>query len=413
MATSEYAMQCLINICESYSREWAFKFSPAKSNVLLYSKRRKNNTCNLTLYEDPIPIVTSAKHVGVLLNRDFNSLEQTLNACRVLRTTALAVLNSGIHPSILNPLTCAKIIKSVCYSKALYGCELWNNLNQTELLSLERAHRFICKTLQGLPFRTRSDKCSSLLGWYSIETYINISKLLFFGRLCRLKSSALPRQILVTRLMEYIYKCVKEQLGFIPDILQIAIKYRLDNFILTFLQTGTFPSKIYWTKIVKENVYSIEENLWRERLVNDDDFQLFRIIHPNIKPHKAWAVAKSFPEFRSDAKYVVDLCSIVRYDNRQLLCDKCGILYQNIIEHLLVSCDRTRDKRDEFWQDIINIDPIDFSVHMDNLSSTDFICTVLSCDTTYELDQDELLFFAKSCVHHVVSICRQFDQSRY
>jgi hypothetical protein len=60
------------------------------------------------------------------------------------------------------------------------------------------------------------------------------------------------------------------------------------------LQTGTFPSEISWTKIVKENVYSIEEDLWRERLVNDDDFQLFRIKHPNIKPHKAWAVAKSF-----------------------------------------------------------------------------------------------------------------------
>jgi hypothetical protein len=103
---------------------------------------------------------------------------------------------------------------------------------------------------------------------------------------------------------------------------------------------------------------------------------------------------------------------MVRYDNRQLLCDKCDKLYQNIIDHLPVSCDRTRDKRDDFWQDIINIDPdrtrdkrddfwqdiinidpIDFSVHMDNLSSTDFICTVLSCDTTYELDQDELFIF--------------------
>ena len=43
-------------------------------------------------------------------------------------------------------------------------------------------------------------------------------------------------------------------------------------------------------------------------------------------------MAKSFPEFRSDAKYVVDLCNMVRYNNRQSLCDKCGILYQNIIE---------------------------------------------------------------------------------
>ena len=82
--------------------------------------------------------------------------------------------------------------------------------------------------------------------------------------------------------MEYRYKCVNEQLGFIPDMLKVARKYRLDNFVLISMETGTFPSKISWTKIVKENVYS---NLWRERLVNDDHFQLFKIIQPNIKPH--------------------------------------------------------------------------------------------------------------------------------
>ena len=71
-----------------------------------------------------------------------------------------------------------------------------------------------------------------------------------------MKSNALPRQIVVTRFMEYRYKCVKEQLGFIPDILKIARKYRLDNFMLICMQTETFPSKIPWTKIVKENVYS-------------------------------------------------------------------------------------------------------------------------------------------------------------
>ena len=70
--------------------------------------------------------------------------------------------------------------------------------------------------------------------------------------------------------------------------------------------------------------------------LNSDDFQLFRIIQPNIKPHKAWTVAKSFPEFRSDAKYVVDLCSMVRYDNRQLLCDKCGKLSSNIYSYRVI-----------------------------------------------------------------------------
>jgi hypothetical protein len=37
--------------------------------------------------------------------------------------------------------------------------------------------------------------------------------------------------------------------------------------MFVFMQTGTFPSTISWAKIVKENVYSTEENIWRERLV--------------------------------------------------------------------------------------------------------------------------------------------------
>ncbi|CAC5422516.1 unnamed protein product [Mytilus coruscus] len=100
LSTTEKGMQHLINICQTYSESWAFKFSPTKSNVLHYSKKNKSVSSNLTLYDDIIPLVTSAKHVGILLNCKFRLMDQTLNACRVLRATALSVLNSGIHPSI-------------------------------------------------------------------------------------------------------------------------------------------------------------------------------------------------------------------------------------------------------------------------------------------------------------------------
>ncbi|CAC5361824.1 unnamed protein product [Mytilus coruscus] len=110
LSTTEKGMQHLISICQTYSESWAFKFSPTKSNVLHYSKKNKSVSINLTLYDDIIPLVMSAKHVGILLNCKFRSMDQTLNACRVLRATALSVLNSGIHPSILNPLTYSKII---------------------------------------------------------------------------------------------------------------------------------------------------------------------------------------------------------------------------------------------------------------------------------------------------------------
>ena len=91
-------------------------------------------------------------------------MERTLNACRSLRGTVMSMLHNGVHPAVLNPLVRAKIIRQVCYPKALYGCELWGELSKTETLMLERTHRYICKTIQGLPKLTRNDMCLSLIG---------------------------------------------------------------------------------------------------------------------------------------------------------------------------------------------------------------------------------------------------------
>jgi hypothetical protein len=52
------------------------------------------------------------------------------------------IIKQGIHPSVMNPIVCSKIILQLCYTEALYGCELWNNLTKNEILLLERAHRY-------------------------------------------------------------------------------------------------------------------------------------------------------------------------------------------------------------------------------------------------------------------------------
>ena len=136
----------------------------------------------------------------------------------------------------------------------------------------------------------------------------------------------------------------------------------------------------------------------------------FKLIHPVIKVHIAWAVAKLFPELRGAAKYVIDLCAIVRIEDEKLLCDKFGMFYFNIIEHILFSCDLIVELREDLWRDIININTIDFSMYMDSLTSLEFITELLSCDTKYELDNDASMPFSKCCVFHVNKICKLFHR---
>ncbi|VDI05809.1 Hypothetical predicted protein [Mytilus galloprovincialis] len=100
-------------------------------------------------------------------------MDRTIDVCRTLRATVISLIRLGVHPAILNPIVCSKFVKQVCYPKALYGCELWGKLTSTEWLMLERTQHYICKKIQGLPRRTRSDMCLPMIGWFSIESYVD------------------------------------------------------------------------------------------------------------------------------------------------------------------------------------------------------------------------------------------------
>ena len=247
IATNRESAQCLANICEQYSKDWSFSFSPSKSKFLQFGK--KSSGSEIRLGNKPILQVTSARHVGIELHTSLKTVERTLKACRKLRSAALSVIRIGIHPSILNPIVCGKIIRQVCYPKALYGCELWGRLSNQETLMLERTHRYICKSIQGLPKLTRTDMCLSLIGWYSLESFIDERKLLFFGRICNLPPTAISFRILIRRLFTLRF-CVNDagpqQLGFVCDCIKLLEKYDLLHFTDTFLANGVFPTMNKW-----------------------------------------------------------------------------------------------------------------------------------------------------------------------
>ncbi|PJE77674.1 hypothetical protein CI610_03399 [invertebrate metagenome] len=178
------SLQHLLSMCDNYSRKWRFTFSASKSKIVVFTYKKKPSTCrNVSFYEKNLPIVDSINHVGVLLNNRNNNVERTERACSKLKCGVMSLIRSGAHQCALNPLTIAKIIKCKVYPSALYGCELWQ-LKKNEMYMLEKAQNFIVKSIQGFNVRTRTDMCTSLIGWFSIEVYISVKKLLFLGRIC-------------------------------------------------------------------------------------------------------------------------------------------------------------------------------------------------------------------------------------
>ena len=96
-------------------------------------------------------------------------------------STFFGIFNSGLHPDGLIPLTLVVIYQTVVLPKALYGCELWNYIQSSTMLRLERAHRE-CKSYPGI-HRQLSPlghlECSLLslklksVNWYSLGNYVD------------------------------------------------------------------------------------------------------------------------------------------------------------------------------------------------------------------------------------------------
>ena len=135
----------------------------------------------------------------------------------------------------------------------MYECESWCPLTASNLLTLERAHRFCVKHLQSLGRRTHTDIALGLLGIIPLEIEIEIRKLILFGQLCRLSSKYWVKNIFLNKLSSYTINPYK-QTGFISDIEKILNNYQLTHVLDMYFSDGIFPGQLAWKRMLNSNV---------------------------------------------------------------------------------------------------------------------------------------------------------------
>ena len=87
--------------------------------------------------------------------------------------------------------------------------------------------------------------------------------------------------------------------------------------------------------------------------------------------------------------------------NDPILCEKCGTLFKDPIVHAVTKCDSTSEARDSFWCDILNINPISFSIHLADLTDDTLVIRLLSCEPDFNLEPEECDIFRLICVKYI------------
>ena len=109
------------------------------------------------------------KHLGVVQTQLLCQPGDISALLGILRGTFLSLATCGLNMYGINPISAMKLYTSIVLLKALYSCELWNNINTTAMSQLEITHRFCIQFCQGLLKLTRTDVALDLVGISPID----------------------------------------------------------------------------------------------------------------------------------------------------------------------------------------------------------------------------------------------------
>lgn len=302
----------------------------------------------------------------------------------------------------------------------LYGAELWSNMSDSDILTLERVNRFAAKRAQGLATTTMSEAAIGGLGLWTIEGCIEKKKLLFLRTLILSHPQSVEKVLLIGRmtafLCEYPFSSVK--LGFWPDIKKILEKYDLLRYIDDYLVNGEFPNKSAWRLIVCKSIAQYQSITWRENLTERSNFGLFARVHTELQPLDLWRTAWRNPIYiKPIASLVNVLCGNIPRElinatkeiNSKIICLLCNEeVTIGIVMHFIMDCPNTTDERNGIWETLHDNLPIGICAGLFNQDDLSMYETLVSGKLPfYYVNEETRDEFAIITALGLVHVCKR------
>ena len=195
----------MLNIVHSYAGKWRYNLNANKSFIMVFGESPRSKTQARSLWEwhlgnEKVQEADEVHHLGIRRSVYYSTLSRTTERSTAGRSAFFALNAVGSRFGCLHPITSYNLYSTLSIPIMLYGYELWS-LTGTELNILERTHRKILRTIQGLPIRCPAAALQSLISSRSISSYISQQQLAFINSIINLEASDLPKQLLEARVV--------------------------------------------------------------------------------------------------------------------------------------------------------------------------------------------------------------------
>lgn len=286
----------------------------------------------------------------------------------------------GTRKAPITPKSASHVYQSVCLSKLLYSTEMIE-MSTTLLLQMEAFQAQVAKLLQGLPDRTCNLGAVHTMGWLSIQSQIELRKLVFLGQLICLPITSIYKRLLIRRYCYITYGGSNKREGPLSNILSIAGKYDLLQSIAKGIETGNFISLPKWKRLVRYLVTQRDEKEWAVKAPLYPTLERLIPSMPVLEMNAWWYFVQANPTYMINCKSIVKLLldvhglntSKCRYDKSiNPLCVYCDRCNHETINHWLFECDKWTEEREQCWQVVLDNSP--------NTNLRDYLVTIPNCD---------------------------------
>lgn len=199
IATAPWALQAMFQIVYEYSYKWRYSINPSKSQIIIAHQRAQSMVpFQWCLDGHVIPVVESAKHLGIIISSSPSTIKRTTNAITSSRSAFYALTAVGARHTCINPCTSLHLYKTLSLPILSYAFNIWSPTS-TEITMMERSQLKILRTILGLPLHVPTKGIHLLAGTIPIQLVIVSKQLSFIRSTLALADDATPRRLLMLR----------------------------------------------------------------------------------------------------------------------------------------------------------------------------------------------------------------------
>ena len=199
IASSPWALQAMLDIVYNYSSKWRYSINPNKSQIIILNYKLPSSFhFQWKLDGHIIPIVSSVKHLGILITTSPSTITRTNNSITSSRSAFYALTAIGARQACLNPCTSIHLFKTLSLPILSYGLEIWSP-SSSELRMMDRSQVRILRTILGLPSRSPLNGIYLMTGTIPLQFVCLAKQLTFIRNTLALPDSAISRRIMLLR----------------------------------------------------------------------------------------------------------------------------------------------------------------------------------------------------------------------